>query len=201
MLVPLAVEGTYPANWQRGCSSYAYAVQQATQAAQYGQLAGALFSSEGSSVEDARSAAKYAQQLKDLVADLRLDLASPDLPFLLAEPGDFGVRGQEHTIHAVRNAAAGTAFCVAVSSEGFHHAGDNVHLDSTSQRLLAWRFAAEWRLLQARVEDQGWTAERVMEPLSIAEMNALRDAFEPWFLASYHGGNSAAPGSYASHAA
>ena len=201
LLVPLAVEGTHPANWQRGCSSYAYAIKQAKQAARYGRLAGALFSSEGGSVEDAQSAAKYAQQLRDLVEALRSDLALPELPLLLVEPGSFGVRGQEHIVQAVRDAAEGTELCVTVASEGLHHAGDHVHLDSTSQRLLAWRCAAEWRLLQTRIEDESWTPERAMEPPSTEEMAALRDVFEPWFTTCYNSGSSAVPGSYATHAA
>ena len=87
--------------------------------------------------------------------DIRADLDSPDLPFVVGQIGEFLYdRGPEHTPYArvVNAALAGLPEKVPATacapSKGLKHKGDVLHFDAASERELGRRYAAEMIRLQ-----------------------------------------------------
>jgi hypothetical protein len=155
-LVPCAFGGTPLKRWQRGGDLYSNAVHRAQLAMRDGTLRGVLWHQGESDAGTATNANTYSDRLAGMIWDIRADLASPDLPFVVGQIGEFLYdRGPDHSPYArvVNAALAGLPDKVpataCVPSQGLQHGGDQLHFDAASQRELGCRYAAEMLRLQA----------------------------------------------------
>jgi hypothetical protein len=154
-LVPCAFGGTPLKRWQRGGDLYSNAVHRAKLAVRDGTLKGILWHQGESDSGTATNANSYGDRLGQMVQDIRADLETPDLPFVVGQIGEFLYdRGPDHSPYArvvnavlaeLPNKVPATA---CVSSKGLKHKGDELHFDVASQRELGRRYAAEMLRLQ-----------------------------------------------------
>ena len=87
---------------------------------------------------------EYSDALVDLVERMRREFRSPDLPFVAAQLSwfrDEPIPGGGSVSQAIASLPERLPNTASVSGEGFEHKGDNVHLDSASERELGRRFA------------------------------------------------------------
>jgi hypothetical protein len=154
-LVSCAVGGTPLKRWEPGRDLYSNAVQRARLALRDGTLKGILWHQGESDSGTAANANSYGERLAKLVQAIRADLASPSLPFVAGQIGEFLYdRGPDHCPYArvVNEAIAKlpeqipAAGCA--SSQGLKDKGDALHFDAASQRELGRRYAAELLRLQ-----------------------------------------------------
>jgi glycerophosphoryl diester phosphodiesterase len=136
--------------WEKGDKFYDEAVRRTQQAMKKGELAGVLWHQGESDQNDA----EYLAKLKELIANLRKDLGSPELPF---------VAGQVNKVELINKQVARlpaevplTAFA---SSEGLT-CMDRWHFDAKSMKTLGERYADA--ILNLRKNSGG--AGRVLQP-------------------------------------
>ena len=139
-LVVNAKGGTRIEQWGKGTKFYAEAVRRAKEAQKSGTLTGILWH-QGES--NAGNPEGYLEKLAALVADLRKDLAAPDLPFVAGQVRDVPAINEQ--IARLPETVPMTAF---VSSEGLT-ATDRWHFDAASQKLLGERYAEKMKVLQS----------------------------------------------------
>ena len=146
-LVPAAFGGSALDEWAPGQPHYVNAVARAKAALKHGQLAGILWhQGEADSAPD--KAATYAMRFARMIAQLRADLDSQDVPVVVGETGRFRADG------AAINAALShlpefVPHCAFVSAEGLGDKGDKLHFDSPALREFGRRYAAAWEALSA----------------------------------------------------
>jgi hypothetical protein len=155
-LVPCAFGGSSLKRWQRGGNLYSNAVHRAQLAMREGTLKGIIWHQGESDAGIATNANSYGDRLGQMIQDIRADLGSPDLPFVVGQIGEFLYdRGPEHSPYArVVNAALAALpetvpSTACVLSKGLKEKGDVLHFDAASQRELGRRYAAEMIRLQA----------------------------------------------------
>lgn len=155
-LIPCAVGGTPLKRWEKGGDLYQQALERSQAALQSGTLRGVLWHQGESDAGAEATARSYAERLAKMVADLRSDLQSPNLPFVAGELGRFlkteSAEGKPNhwpvvneQLHSLPERIPHTA---VVSSEGLQHKGDVVHFDTTSLREFGRRYAEQMRVLQ-----------------------------------------------------
>ncbi len=154
-LVPTAVGGTPLKRWEKGADLYENSVQRAKLAMKDGILAGVLWHQGESNTGPKDSADKYAERLAKMISDLRADLGSPDLPFVVGELGEFLINRKKREpvplaasineqLNAIPSKVPHTA---CVSAKGLKDKGDELHFDSPSQRDFGHRYAdIMWKL-------------------------------------------------------
>ncbi len=149
-LVVNAKGGSSIRQWKKGDKFYDEAVRRTQQAMKKGELAGVLWHQGESDQNDA----EYLAKLKELIANLRKDLGSPELPF---------VAGQVNKVELINKQVARlpaevplTAFA---SSEGLT-CMDRWHFDAKSMKTLGERYADA--ILNLRKNSGG--AGRVIQP-------------------------------------
>lgn len=157
-IVCAARGGTSITQWSRvennkAKSLYWRAVEMARQAAKTGTLKGVLWH-QGESDVSARTD-KYPTLLKELVANVRKDLAAPDLPFVYGQIAP----GRKKSA-ARQKAIAGFNAMLRKQPARIPHTGcakaddlktfDGVHFDAPSYRRLGQRYAEEMLRLLAR---------------------------------------------------
>jgi hypothetical protein len=102
-LIPCAWGGAPIDSLGPGSPLYANAIRRARIAARSGTLAGVLWH-QGESDADLESlAALHAGKLQALIRQLRIDLGSPSLPFLIGDLGGFGDENRKPDFVARRN--------------------------------------------------------------------------------------------------
>ena len=155
-LVPCAFGGTPLKRWERSGDLYSNAVQRARFAMRAGALKGILWHQGESDSGAATNANTYSDRLSRMIQDIRADLGTPDLPFVVGQIGEFLYdRGPEHSPYArVVNAALAALpgkvpATACAPSKDLKHKGDQLHFDAPSQRELGRRYAAEMLRLQA----------------------------------------------------
>jgi hypothetical protein len=155
-LVPCAFGGSPLKRWQSSGDLYSNAVNRAKLAMREGTLKGILWHQGESDAGMATNATSYSDRLAQMIRNIRADLASPDLPFVAGQIGEFLYdRGPEHSPYArvVNAALAGLPAKVPATgcalSKDLKHKGDELHFDAASQRELGRRYAAEMIRLQA----------------------------------------------------
>ena len=159
-LVPCAFGGTPLKRWQKGGDLYSNAVHRARLAMRDGTLAGILWHQGESDSGTATNANTYGDRLTQMIKDIRGELATPNLPFVVGQIGEFLYdRGPDHSPYArvVNEALADLPGKVPATgcarSRGLTHKGDQLHFDAVSQRELGRRYAAEMlRLRSAKSE-------------------------------------------------
>lgn len=156
-LIPAAVGGSPIDTWRPGAydaptKSHPWddAIARARVAMQAGTLKAVLWH-QGESDATPELAPSYGVKLRDLVARVRDALATPDLPFIAGQLGqypDVPWDDARRTVDAAHRALARevprTAF---VPSDGLVHGGDRVHFDTSSLHELGRRYAAAYEAL------------------------------------------------------
>jgi hypothetical protein len=142
-LIPTAVGSTSVDQWKKGGELYENAISRAKLAMQHGQIKAILWH-QGEADGLPERLADYPAKLRQLVLDFRTDLASPDLPFVMGQIGEFYTAvhpdaGRMNQIlmafpRTIRNAAC-------ASSAGLTQMGDNTHFDAAGARELGKRYA------------------------------------------------------------
>ena len=87
------------------------------------------------------SAERHRERLTKLIARIREDTETPNLPVILGEVYDNGNRDNVRT--AIQLIAKDDASCGLVVSEGTSTWDEGTHFDAKSQLLLGGRFAEE----------------------------------------------------------
>ncbi len=148
-LVPCALGGTQLRRWQRGGDLYSNAVHRARLAMRDGTLAGILWHQGESDSGTATNANTYGARLGQMILDIRADLNTPHLPFVVGQIGEFLYdRGPDRSPYArVVNAALAdlpnkVPATGCARSSGLRDKGDQLHFDAASQRELGRRYAA-----------------------------------------------------------
>jgi len=139
-LVVNAKGGTSIKSWPKGSKFYKDAVKRTKLAQKTGVLKGILWHQGESDAKDA----KYLDKLKALIADLRKDLGTPDLPFVAGQVNNVPLINDQ--IAQLPKAVKSTGY---VSSEGLK-CRDRWHFDSKSMRLLGKRYAEAMLKIHAK---------------------------------------------------
>lgn len=157
-MVPAAVGGSSIRAWEPGAVDsatkthpYDDAIARARIAMKRGPLAGILWL-QGESDGNARNAGDYERRLLTVIANLRRDLATPDVPFLIGQMGRFpekpwnAYRSRVDSAH--RNIAATSLHSAFILTEGLRHRGDTIHYDAPSAREIGRRYAKQFLLMK-----------------------------------------------------
>jgi len=147
-LVPCAFGGTPLSRWSKGGDLYENAVARAQVAIKDGTLRGVLWHQGESDAGKPETAATYADRLAKMIGDLRADLKSPRLPFVVGRLGEFYVRSgrsadAETVDAALRDLPQRVENTGCASAEGLEHKGDVVHFNADALGELGKRYAAE----------------------------------------------------------
>lgn len=159
-LVPSAAGGSSIDAWKTGgyhdqTNSYPYdeAMKRAKIASQKGEIKGVLWH-QGESDSKPGQAATYSQKLQELIQNIRKELASPELPFIVATLPDFYVRKfPEASLvnQALQNLPNQVPNTACISTSDLSHKGDTTHFDSPSARKLGERYARAMQALQKKL--------------------------------------------------
>jgi hypothetical protein len=146
-LVPAAFGGSALDEWAPGQPHYVNALARAKEALKHGRLAGILWhQGENDSTPD--KAATYASRFARMIAQLRADLDSQDVPVIIGETGRFREDGAAINA-ALAHVPEFVPHCAFVSAEGLADKGDKLHFDSPAFRELGRRYANAWLALSA----------------------------------------------------
>ena len=172
-VVPCAVGGTPLSRWQKGGDLYQESLVRLRAALKDGVLRGVLWQHGESDAGDPKLAATYSTRLAGMIADLRADLAAPELPFVAGKLGDFSVaerKGKPYHWKTVNEQLAGlpglSAKVAVVESTGLTHRGDFVHFDTPALRTLGQRYALAMLALQSGAPLPAKTAAETLLPLT-----------------------------------
>lgn len=143
-LVACAVGGTKLNEWKEGGFLYKRAVLMAETAKDFGEIKGILWhQGEGDSSEEL--APTYCERLKKMMAAFRKELGIENTPLVLGELANF--RGREFydvVNEQLHKAAEEIPLAGIVLSEGVDHIGDELHIDSKSQRKFGMLYAEKY---------------------------------------------------------
>ncbi|MFK8114313.1 MAG: sialate O-acetylesterase [Rubripirellula sp.] len=152
-LIPCAVGGTGIGKWQQGQRLYDETIRRAQLALQQGpkgktRIAGALWLQGEADSGTPDRIASYSAKLKQMIADLRKDLESPDLPFIACTIGEL----REGSVQARREINAvlldlpnQVDHAACVDSRNFAaDIGDSVHFDTATQTRHGQLFAEKY---------------------------------------------------------
>lgn len=143
-LIPAAFGGSPIADWAKGARHYTVAVERAKAALKDGTLAGILWH-QGESDSDPAKAALYQAKLDQLVKDLRAELESPNVPFIVGTLSDTAKgAGAPEINKALLTLADRVPHVGCARAEGLTMSADRIHFDAKSYREFGRRYAAEW---------------------------------------------------------
>jgi hypothetical protein len=148
-LVPAAFGGSALDEWEPGQPHYVNAVARAKEALKHGQLAGILWH-QGESDRAPGKAATYAVRFAKLIAQLRADLDTQDVPVIVGEIGHFCADAGPVNA-AIRQLPELVPHCALVTSEGLAGRPEKpevVHFETAGFRELGRRYAAAWLALR-----------------------------------------------------
>ncbi|HEV7404441.1 MAG TPA: sialate O-acetylesterase [Chthoniobacteraceae bacterium] len=139
-LIPCAVGGSTLASWKPGGPHYAEAVARTKVAMRSGKLACILWHQGEADCAPGQVAA-YPAEFAAMIAQLRKDLETPDVPVIVGEIGHFSEEAKAFN-RIIPKTAAGVPRCDFVTAEDLQHrAEDNVHFDTPSMHLYGARYA------------------------------------------------------------
>jgi len=151
-LIPCAAGGSPISSWTKGgyhnqTKSHPYddAVIRAKAVIQHGVIKGIIWH-QGESDSKPEKIKVYQAKLEELIGRFRRDLGDENLPFVVAELGDFYVAKNPNAesinriLENIPGIVENTA-CVDVS--GLTHKGDVLHFDTRSSRQLGRRYAEQ----------------------------------------------------------
>jgi hypothetical protein len=152
-LIPCAVGGTRLNRWVREGDLYKEALRRTKIAMKDGTLRGVLWhQGEGDSGSE-ELADTYGERLAKMIADLRSDLNTPDLPFVAGRLGEFyiakvGTDAVRTVDKALETIGDRVDHAACASAEGLKHKGDVVHFSADALREFGRRYAVEMKKLQ-----------------------------------------------------
>ena len=158
-IVSNAIGGTSIQKWQKN-SPYGYysqAVMRAKRAMEYGTLKGIILH-QGE--QNAQNFESYPKLLQQLVSDLRNDLGIDDLPIVVGKLYENDTNNAfnimlEETASKIKN-------CGVVSVSDVTLNSDDIHYDTTSQRMVGARYGYEMKkLISDKVADEGYYAYEI----------------------------------------
>jgi hypothetical protein len=150
-LIPSACGGSPISTWapgkfhdQTNSKPYDDAIARARRAMQDGTLKAILWhQGEGDCSE--QLSLVYEDRLEEVITNLRKELGTPGLPFIMGQIGRFPAKpwppGAERVDQAQRNLARKMKNVFYISAEGLESRGDNLHFDTPSLRILAKGYA------------------------------------------------------------
>lgn len=151
-LIPCAVGGSSIQLWQKGAKLYDEAIRRArhaekTTAMVKGRVRGAIWL-QGEANANEAGLAVHETKLLQLIDDLRVDLAQPELPFVACTIGEMGNASKLADKAAMNLILLGLpskrSFTACVDARDLKtHIGDNVHFDTAAQNEIGKRFAAK----------------------------------------------------------
>jgi hypothetical protein len=150
-LVPCAVGGTPLSRWVKGADLYEQAVKRARLAQEHGTLKGVIWHQGESDSTKQPTADSYGERLAGMVRDLRGDLKTPSLPFVVGKLGAFIKPGTLAYMDRVNNALGELPKQVPLTAcvETDELKGqDTLHFDAESARELGRRYARAMLELQ-----------------------------------------------------
>ena len=160
-LVPMAWGGRSIEQLGKGSGIYSDAIRHAKAAMQAGALKGVLWhQGESDTVEQTRTDA-YEKRLHRLIEDVRKDLGSPQLPFIVGNLAEFYGTGKDHKApdrvariarikEILRSLPAKVAHTGFVESTGCSPAAQaKVHFDRKSCVLMGKRYAKVYAAMSA----------------------------------------------------
>lgn len=153
-LVPCAVGGTPLKRWVKGGDLYEQAVAKAKLAAKDGIIRGVLWHQGETDTEDPKNAETYEARLTAMLADLRADLGTPDLPVVVGQLGEFLAAQPEKHPHlepvrtAIQHMPAASPHTGYADSAGLGDKGDKLHFSASAQKEFGTRFAKAMQALQ-----------------------------------------------------
>lgn len=155
-LIPCAFGGTPLERWQKGGDLCQQAVTRAKLAMKDGELKGILWHQGENDAGQEGTAKSYGERLKQMIADLRVELGTVEAPFVAGKLGEFlqpttrdGKPSywkivNEHLAALPKN-VPNTA---VAESTGLKAKSDGVHFDTQSLREFGKRYAKAMRELQ-----------------------------------------------------
>lgn len=156
-LVPCAVGGTPLKRWVRGADLYSNAVVRAKAAAEFGTISGILWHQGEADSGAQTNAETYGERLTKMIGDIRADLNSPRLPFVVGQIGEFNYEREGNPLPFAREVNETLAklpqkiqFAGCALSKDLAHKGDQLHFNSEAERELGKRYAKEMLKLEAR---------------------------------------------------
>jgi hypothetical protein len=146
-LIPCADGGTSLDDWAVGGTLFDHAVCQAKLAQRVSSLAGILWH-QGENDCSAERASQYQEKFAVIVAALRQELGTPDIPLLVGGLGDYLTSGRYSAYftayplinQALQEFATSTPYCFFVTAARLTSNPDGLHLDAASQRLFGIRY-------------------------------------------------------------
>jgi len=150
-LIPAAVGGTPLSRWVKGGDLYERAVKLVKQNQQYGVIKGAIWHQGEGDSSNPELYNTYQKRLATMIADLRADLNTPDLPFVMGELGEFFTRPGAGTVNgALHGIAKEVPVTGVASSKGLPAKSDQVHFNAAAEREFGKRYAAQMLQLQKK---------------------------------------------------
>ena len=166
-LVPCAVGGTPLRRWVRGADLYSNAVARAQAAATAGTISGILWHQGEGDAGSKKNADSYGERLAKMIADLRVDLNAPNLPFVVGQIGEFNYEREGNPLpfaREINEALIKISQTVPQTgcalSRGLAHKGDQVHFSSEAERELGRRYAREMMKLEKSPRQKRAESER-----------------------------------------
>lgn len=157
-LVPCAVGGTPLSRWVRGADLYSNAVARAKAASEFGTISGIIWHQGESDSAAKTNAETYGERLAKMIGDIRADLKSPRLPFVVGQIGEFLYNREGNPLPFARdlnetllNLPKKVRYTACVLSKGLADKGDQLHFSSEAQRELGKRYAKEIMKLETRI--------------------------------------------------
>ncbi|MCC7087316.1 MAG: sialate O-acetylesterase [Pirellulales bacterium] len=150
-LVPCAVGDTPLSRWVKGGDLFQVALKRAKVAQQHGTLKGIIWHQGENDSADLILAKTYGDRLDAMITDLRRDLDSLDLPFVVGQLGEFISTEQLPYSNIVNKALTSLperiAATACVESKGLK-SQDLVHFDAASAREFGYHYAEAMQKLQ-----------------------------------------------------
>ena len=153
LLIPCAVGGTQVAAWQKGKRLYEETVRKARLALKQSpkgkaRIAAALWLQGESDSTSSEKLAAYQDRIDALIGALRLDLNSPELPFIACTIGELkqsNVKDRKAINAILLDLPNRVPNSVCIDSRGFAKSiGDMVHFDADTQNRHGQLYAAEF---------------------------------------------------------
>ncbi len=152
-LVPCAVGGTPLARWELNGDLFQAAMKRAKLAIEQGTLKGVLWHQGEADTGKSETANSYGARLKQMIADLRSELATPQLPVVVGELSRWEqVTGGYTTVNQALQAIATQVPRTACVKASDIQAKPDLHFNADEYRELGRRYAREMLQLQRAIQ-------------------------------------------------
>ncbi len=154
------------------------------QALPAGTLKGVLWH-QGESDANEKDAPQYESKLAVLIDRIRTEFASPELPFVIGQLGNFPDSpwsAERLRIDAAHQRLAKSVLaCAFVPSLGLNHRGDKVHFDSASYREFGHRYFSAYQQLNSRNVPRLLSVQRIWDKSTHNAFTDLVRFKDEWF--------------------